>query len=114
MKRFLIFTHRWLGVTLCLLFLLWFPSGIAMMYWTFPGVTDADRLERSPALDASRIRLSAAEAYATLDTGNSPSSVRLSTFNDRPVYRFDGGRIVYADTGEAQGEVSHLMVRRIA
>ena len=114
MKRFLIFTHRWLGVTLCLLFLLWFPSGIAMMYWTFPGVTDADRLERSPALDASRIRLSAAEAYATLDTGNSPSSVRLNTFNDRPVYRFDGGRIVYADTGEAQGEVSYLMVRRIA
>src|SRR5687767_5876499 len=114
MKRLLIVMHRWLGVILCLLFLLWFPSGIGMMYWTFPGVTDADRLERSPALDASQVRLSAAEAYATLNAGDSPSSVRLNTFDGRPVYRFGGGRVVYADTGEAQGEVSQLMVRRIA
>src|SRR5687768_5697060 len=114
MKRLLIVMHRWLGVILCLLFLLWFPSGIGMMYWTFPGVTDADRLERSPALDASQVRLSAAEAYATLNAGAPPSSVRLNTFDGRPVYRFGGGRVVYADTGEAQGEVSQLMVRRIA
>jgi len=24
--------HRWLGVPLCLLFLVWFPTGIVMMY----------------------------------------------------------------------------------
>ena len=27
LKRSAIFLHRWLGVALCLLFLLWFPSG---------------------------------------------------------------------------------------
>ena len=51
--RVAIFVHRWLGVALCLLFLLWFASGIGMMYWDFPNVTAADRLERSPALDAA-------------------------------------------------------------
>ena len=66
-KRALIFVHRWLGVALCVVFLLWFPSGIGMMYWDFPGVTDADRLEHSPNLDVARIRLSPAEAYARVE-----------------------------------------------
>lgn len=117
MKRFLIIVHRWLGVVLCLLFLIWFPSGIGMMYWTFPGVTAADRLERSPALDPSAVRLSPAEAWATLDLPYEPGRIRLTTFDGRPVYRFSEGRsdlIVYADTGEEQTEVSDLMVRRIA
>ena len=36
MKRALIFVHRWLGVALCLVFLLWFPSAIGIMYWDYP------------------------------------------------------------------------------
>jgi hypothetical protein len=31
-------------VALCLLFLLWLPSGIGMMYWGMPAVTSQDRL----------------------------------------------------------------------
>jgi len=34
-----------------------------------PGVTAGDRLERSPALDRSAIRLSPAEAYAYAVSG---------------------------------------------
>ena len=37
--RFLIFFHRWVGIALCLVFLLWFPSGIGMMYWGYPSVS---------------------------------------------------------------------------
>src|SRR6266540_7359277 len=77
-KRFLIFVHRWLGVVLCLVFLLWFPSGIGMMYWDFPSVSAADRLERSPALDPATIRLSPAQAWATLARPEPPSAVRLN------------------------------------
>ena len=66
-KRLAIVVHRWLGVSLCLFFLVWFPSGIGMMYWDFPGVTAADRLDRSPVLDASTIHLSPAEAFAALE-----------------------------------------------
>jgi hypothetical protein len=113
MKRALIFVHRWLGVALCLVFLVWFPTGIGMMYWTYPSVSPSDRLERAPALDASKIVLSPAEAYAKLGTDEPPGPVRLNTFDGRPVYRFRAGTI-YADTGEEQVEVPDAMVRRIA
>ena len=117
LKRSAIFVHRWLGVALCLIFLLWFPSGIGMMYWDFPSVSDADRLERSPALDPSTIRLSPAEAYAKLGDEQPPGQVQLTTFDGRPVYRFvgrGGEALVYADTGDEQIEVSDAMMARIA
>jgi hypothetical protein len=56
--RLLLMLHRWVGVALCTLFLLWFPSGIGMMYWGMPAITVRDRLERWPTLDPSRIRVS--------------------------------------------------------
>jgi len=115
-KRSLIVVHRWLGVALCLVFLIWFPSGIGMMYWSYPGVSAQDRLERSPALDPSTIKLSPEEAFKTLG-GDPPGQIRLNTFDGRPVYRF-GGRggqqIVYADTGDEQLEVPMEMVHRAA
>ena len=117
LQQTIIFTHRWLGVVLCLFFLLWFPSGIGMMYWDFPGVTAADRLDRSPALDAAAIRLSPAEALAALGAAPPPDDVRLDTFDGRPVYRFGAGRaerIVYAETGERQVAVSAEMALRVA
>jgi hypothetical protein len=118
LKRFAIFVHRWLGVALCLVFLLWFPSGIAMMYWGYPDVSAADRLERAPALDRSTILLSPAEAYAKLDPdAPPPGQVRLNTYDGRPAYRFRADRsnaIVFADTGEERGDVSMDLVARIA
>ena len=117
LKRCAIFVHRWLGVALCLLFLLWFPSGIGMMYWDFPSVSASDRLEHAAALEASTIHFSPADAYASSGLAQPPSQVRLNTFDGRPVYRFRAGRdetIVYADTGERQREVSSEMRARTA
>src|SRR5471030_1332519 len=102
LKRSAIFVHRWLGVALCLFFLLWFPSGIGMMYWDFPSVTADDRLDRSAPLDPSTIHVSPAQAYAAVRQSQPPAQVRLNTFDGRPVYRFHVGRgesLVYADTG---------------
>ena len=48
-KKGLIFLHRWMGVALSALFLLWFVSGIVMMYWDFPSVRAEDRLEQEMA-----------------------------------------------------------------
>ena len=116
-KRSAIFIHRWLGVALCVIFLLWFPSGIGMMYWDFPSVSDDDRLQRSPALNPATIRLSPAEAYAGLGDDQPPGQARLTTFDRRPVYVFEGrGGIgmIYADSGDRQIEVSDAMMTRIA
>jgi len=117
LKRSAIFVHRWLGVALCLVFLLWFPSGIGMMYWDFPSVTESDRLERGPGLSAADIRLSPAEAYATVGQSDPPIRVHLNTFDGRPVYRFVAGHaeaVVYADTGTRQVDVSQELMRRVA
>jgi hypothetical protein len=116
-KRVVIFVHRWLGVGLCLLFLVWFPSGIGMMYWDFPSVTTADRLDRSPALDPSTVRVSPIEAFAVLGSSQAPAQVRLDTFDGRPVYRFRTGRsetLVYADTGARQAGVTNELMQRAA
>src|SRR5271170_1709215 len=39
LRKFAIFVHRWLGLAFCLLFALWFVSGIVMMYSDYPGVS---------------------------------------------------------------------------
>src|SRR5678816_960158 len=65
-KRSLIFVHRWMGVALAILFMLWFSSGIVMMYWSYPQVNDLDRLARAAVLRPADIRVTPAEAYAGL------------------------------------------------
>ena len=87
------------------------------MYWDYPAVGTADRVAHAAPIDASKIQLSPAEAYAKLGVDDEAQSAQLNTFDGRPVYRFSGNNgeyIVYADTGEEQLEVSDAMVRRIA
>lgn len=91
LKRALIFVHRWLGVALAAIFLLWFVSGIVMMYWTFPAVSAGDRLERSARLDPAQIRVAAEDAAASIGYDGPASGIRLTSFDGRPVYRIGGG-----------------------
>ena len=112
--RLAIFAHRWLGVVVCVLFLIWFPSAIGIMYWDYPSVSADDRLQRMPALDASKVLLSPEQAYAKIADGPLPTPVRLNSFDARPVYRFGNKTIVYADTGEAQIDVSPELMLRVA
>jgi PepSY-associated TM region len=117
LKKALIFLHRWMGVGFCLLFLLWFTSGIVMMYWTFPEVSRADRLNHAPPLDPKKIKLSPQEAYAKLQVNDPIGEVRLVTFDGRPAYffRFERGEsFIYADDGGEQDDFSPDMTLRIA
>jgi hypothetical protein len=116
-RKGLIFVHRWMGVGLCTLFLLWFSSGIVLMYCDYPSVMAADKLNREAALDPARMQLSPEEAYARLQTDRTPSQVRLMTFGGRPAYRFRFDRTepnVYADTGEMQSEFPREFCLRAA
>lgn len=127
LKRSLIFLHRWLGVALSIIFLLWFVSGIVMMYWTFPGITERDRLQRAPTLESSLVRISPEDAYASLGREQPPAQVTLTSFDGRPVYRFSsaggrgggGGRggaaaTVYADDGSQPGYIDDATSDRAA
>lgn len=100
-RRVLIYTHRWLGTAGCLVFFVWFVSGIVMMYARMPRLTAEERLARMPTLDLTHVAVLPADAARSV--GGVPSRVRVGMLADRPVYRFEtNGRwsAVYADSGE--------------
>ena len=102
-KRLLILLHRYLGILLSLLFLLWFLSGIAMIYVReMPSLTPASRLDHIPPLDLQRIRLTPSEAADRAMLAAPPPRATLQTIMDRPAYRFSLPEFVtvFADTGE--------------
>ena len=105
-RRAVILSHRYLGIVLSLLVIMWFATGITMIYWGgMPRVTPELRLERMQAVDFSRVRLTPAEAAARGDL-DPIGRATLATLLDRPVYRF-GSRnptMVFADTGELFAE----------
>lgn len=53
LKRWWYLSHRWLGIGLCLLFAMWFASGVVMMYTGYPKLTEQERLQHLPALSAA-------------------------------------------------------------
>lgn len=102
-RKWLILAHRWLGIALALLFLMWFVSGIAMIYARdMPRLTPQTRLARLPDLDLSRVQITAWQAAEHAGLARRPVRVTLLTVQDRPAYRFGGvpPATVFADTGE--------------
>jgi PepSY-associated TM region len=114
LRRLLIQSHRYLGIALCLLAIMWFASGFVMMYaGGLPRLSPELRLERMPDVDLSKVRLSPAEAVERL--GDDPGGGRvvlLSVFN-RPAYRV-GGATIFADTGETLDPLSLAQSRTMA
>lgn len=98
----LMFIHRYLGVAFCLVFVIWFASGIVMVYRRLPEYSAEERLSRLPALNAAAIRLTPAEALDAAGLQGVPQRVLLTSLQSRPVYRFavDGrSAMLFADTG---------------
>jgi hypothetical protein len=106
-RKLLIYSHRWLGIAITVMFLVWTLSGGVLMYYGHPQITTGERLLRLEAIDFSNAALTPdqAAAKAGFQSSRVPSRVRLSMFNGRPVYRLTRNSIgnwsaVYADTGE--------------
>ncbi|MEG0150684.1 MAG: PepSY domain-containing protein [Comamonas sp.] len=77
-KRWLFLAHRWLGIAMCLLFTLWFFSGMVMMYVGYPKLTEAERLLHLPELQASPELLSPQQALSKAGISTAVSDLRLS------------------------------------
>ena len=115
LRRGLIYTHRWLGIAGSLLFVVWFASGIVLMYAGMPALDPADRLARAPVLDLSAARLDVGEA--AVRAGFAPARILVGMHGDRPVYRLAGGggwTTIYADTGETAGGLGPEQALEIA
>ena len=50
MKKSLLFVHKWLGIALALLFLVWFASGMVLYFVPFPSLSPAAKLTGMPLL----------------------------------------------------------------
>jgi hypothetical protein len=96
-RKLLIYSHRWMGIAFGLLFVSWFISGIAFMYWGMPSLTPLERQAHQKPVDLSTATLT------PIDVANRheirPGSLRIEMKGDRPVYSF-GRTAVFADTGE--------------
>ena len=113
-RKGLILAHRYLGIPLSALFVVWFVSGIVMMYaGGMPRLTPELRLERLPALDVSAVRLTPAEAAERAALPRAPGRATLLTLMDRPAYRL-GGATIFADTGEPLDDIGLEGARAVA
>jgi hypothetical protein len=110
--RVLVYTHRWLGIASGVLFVVWFVSGIVMMYARMPELGASERLARLPSINSSFIRTrppAPAEGEIT--------RLAIGTLEGRPVFRVTArGRtaLSFADTGDAVPAVDAEQALRIA
>jgi hypothetical protein len=105
MKRWIILLHRYLGIPMSIVFVIWFISGIFMIYaGDMPALSESERLIRKPAIDFDSVTLSPTEAAARAGIDGEITEVTLASLLGRPAYRlgrvFGRNATVYADSGE--------------
>jgi len=93
--RAIILLHRWLGVAFCLLFAMWFATGIIMHFVPFPALTEADRFAGLAPIDLAGIKHGPVEAV-DLSAISGVARVRLIERSDGPLYLVSGRSVVKA------------------
>jgi hypothetical protein len=109
--RILIYTHRWLGIAIGLLFIVWFLSGIVMMYARLPALERAERLARALAIAPATIRVDPPVLNGEI------TSMSIRSLEGRPVYRITANgadHVAFADSGGAVPDVDRDQALRIA
>jgi hypothetical protein len=101
-KRWLFLIHRWLGIGACVLFAMWFASGIVMMYVGYPKLTEAERLAHLPALSPTAPLLAPNVALAMAGVDGPLETLRLAASS--------GGRAVYVVTPAGGPKNSALVI----
>ena len=116
LRKTVILAHRYLGIGICLLAVMWFATGITMMYaGGMPRLTPELRLEQLPEIDPARVKLTPAEAADRAGVEEA-ARVTLVSVMDRPAYRIGGraAQTVFADTGEILEDISLAQSRTVA
>src|SRR4051794_5990628 len=89
MMRAIVLLHRWLGIAFCLLFAMWFATGIVMHFVPFPSLTEAERFAGLVPLDRVETTIAVADAVAASAIADA-TRVRLIQRSDGPVYVVSG------------------------
>lgn len=118
LRKLVIVSHRYLGIAISLLVVVWFASGILMIYsGGMPQIDPQERLDRLAPLETGKIRMSPAQVAGA--AGFDPEvgfdgRVILLTVMGRPAYRFAADSTVFADTGEEMKELSPEQAKAVA
>jgi hypothetical protein len=110
--------HRWLGIVTCLLFVLWFVSGLVMSYVGYPEPQPARRHQGLPLLAWGQVRLDPNGLLSYLGLQSYPRELHLEMLPGEPVYRvidWDGSRTtIGARTGARIGGIEPAQAVTIA
>jgi hypothetical protein len=87
--------HRVMGWVLCVFFLMWFLSGIVMLYHRFPRVYDSDRVEHLEALGASPDSLPSIETLQEAAEGKSARSLRMERYLGQTYFKWQASNSTY-------------------
>ena len=85
MIRALVLIHRWLGIAFCLLFAMWFASGMVMHFVPFPALEEAERVAGLASFNPQAITIAPRDALQALSV-QSVRRLRLIAVGDTPVY----------------------------
>lgn len=85
----LILLHRWLGIAFCLLFAMWFATGIVMHFVPFPSLTESERFAGHTPVHGASVAIGPREAISASGIEDA-ARVRLIQRSDGPVYVVSG------------------------
>jgi hypothetical protein len=85
----LILLHRWLGVAFCLLFAMWFATGIVMHFVPFPAPTETERFAGLAPIDPANVKHGPVEVLGSNGIKD-VARIRLIERSDGPVYLVTG------------------------
>lgn len=98
----IVLLHRWLGIAFCLLFAMWFASGIVMHFVPFPSLTEVERFAGLAPVERAQVVIGVTDAVASSGISGA-TRVRLIQRSDGPVYIVSGAvvtRAVRASDGQ--------------
>jgi hypothetical protein len=116
-KRWLFITHRWIGIATCLLFAIWFVSGLVMIYVPFPSLTAEERAVGLEPIAWASVDVQPARALAQARIA-APKLLILEMRDGSPVWRIDpweGAQETIAASSENPVQpVDAALARRVA
>ena len=118
LKRWLYLTHRWIGIATCLLFVLWFGSGLVMLYVPFPSLDGKERLQGLATIAWKKVEQGPFEATGQVSLEQDVRKIVLEMRGDRPVWHITPWEAepyaVWADNGQKAEQVGRAEAGRIA
>ncbi|WP_020168527.1 MULTISPECIES: PepSY domain-containing protein [Methylotenera] len=107
--RYLSLWHRWLGIFACILFMLWFATGLVLHFVHFPELSAEEKFAGLKPIAMQNVKLSLYEAIRSLPYFERITRAKLVMSGNRPVYVVQHDKNVngiYADTGEVLQTIS--------